>query len=264
MRSAIKNGELIKEIDAKVPITSKAVQYSFSIYEALRVTNGHIVHLDDHLDRLRSSAKAIGLVIPCCDSDINLWLEMLIAADGIVDATVRILVFGGDLATVFITYQPLLTYPDSYYEEGVKCSLYSGERFLPYAKTSNLLMSYIALEEAKQKGCFESLLVNRDGVITEGTRSNFYGIKGDTLYTADDDLVLSGITRMSVLRAAKELGFDISFKAPHHAELTDLDGAFLSSTSMAAMPISEIDGQKMNMKKHHIIIRIRDLVRDWE
>ena len=260
MRNAIKNGEIIKESEALVPITSRAVQYSFSVYEALRITHGHIVHLEEHLSRLRASAKAIKLEMVCSDDDIGTWLKN----DGIVDATARILVFGGDYPCLFITYQDLLTYPDSYYEDGVKCDTYIGERFMPYAKTSNLLMSYIALEQAKAKGCFESLLVNREGLVTEGTRSNFYAITGDVLCTADDNLVLSGITRIAVLKAAKEIGLRISYRAPHCDNLMDYDGCFISSTSMAAMPVSDVDCFKMSMEAKKTILSIRDLVRQWE
>lgn len=264
MRNAIKNGEIIKECDAMVPITSRAVQYSFSVYEALRITNSHIVHLDEHLSRLRSSAKAINLTLSFSDSEIESWLFKLIENDKIKDATARILVIGGDYPALFITYQDLLSYPENYYEDGVKCDFYFGERFLPYAKTSNLLMSYVALEEAKAKGCFEALFVNRNGIITEGTRSNFYAISGNRMYTADDSLVLSGVTRIAVLKAAKELGLEVVFEPPRYDDIFYFDSVFISSTSMAALPVSEIAGNKTGMKANSLVLSIRDLVRKWE
>lgn len=264
MRNAIRNGEIIKEEEAVVPITARAIQYSFSIYEALRIIKGHIVHLDDHLARLKSSAAAIHLEIPFSDDNIERWIDKLIANDNICDATARILVIGGDYPALFITYQDLISYPDSYYENGVKCEFYFGERFLPYAKTSNLLMSYIALEEAKSKGAFEALLVNKDGLITEGTRSNFYAILENKLYTADDSQVLSGVTRIAVLKAARLLGLEVVYEAPRYDDVDSFDGVFLSATSMAAMPISEIGGKKMSTKAHDTIIKIKDLVRKWE
>ena len=264
MRSAIKNGQIIREDEALIPITARAVQFSFSVYEALRITKGHVVHLDDHLARLRESADTINLKLCQSDEEIEKSLEKLIECDNIVDATVRILAIGGDCENIFITYHDLLTYPDSYYENGITCTTYHGERFLPYAKTSNLLMSYIALESAKSIGCFEALLVNRNGCITEGTRSNFYAIKGNTLYTAGDEDVLSGITRMSVLRAAKELGMDVVFECPKAEDVYSYDGVFISSTSMAAMPIAAIDGREVSQKAHSLILKISALVRKWE
>ena len=163
-----------------------------------------------------------------------------------------------------MTYQDLLSYPDSYYENGVKAELYFGERFLPTAKTSNLLMSYIALEEAKSKGAFEALLVNREGVITEGTRSNFYAVLGNKVYTAPDELVLGGITRMSVVKAIEKLGMETVYSAVKYDELKFFDSVFISSTSMAALPLSTVGNIEMNRSAWDRILKIRDYVRAWE
>ena len=81
MRSAIRNTELIREDEAVLPVVSREVQYSFSVYEALRVINGHIVHLDDHLKRLAASCCDIGLVHCFSDRDIEMSLDRLIKAD---------------------------------------------------------------------------------------------------------------------------------------------------------------------------------------
>ena len=264
MRSAIRNTELIREDEAVLPVVSREVQYSFSVYEALRITNGHVVHLDDHLRRLASSCRDIGLVHHFSDDDIERSLDKLIAADSITDATARIFIVGGPSPLLFITYTDLLTYPDSYYTDGVKVTLYHGERFMPEAKTSNLLMQYIALEEAKRQGAFEALLVNRAGEVLEGTRSNFYAIKGDKLYTAPDDKVLSGITRISVLRAASELGLNVVYEPPVVSSLSSFESVFISATSMAALPVSHVDGCEMRKDRWPIVIEIMKLVRKWE
>ncbi len=264
MRSAVRNGVLITEDQAVLPVTYREVQYSFSVYEALRITEGHVVHLPDHLMRLRESCLAIHLVHPFSDEMIQASLEALIKADSISDATARILVVGGPEPVFFITYTDLLTYPESYYSEGVPVSLYYGERFLPQAKTSNLLMQYLALEEAKGRGCFEALLVNRKGQVLEGTRSNFYGMAGKRIYTAPDELVLSGITRISVIKAAAELGFEIVYIPPTDTNLHMFDSLFISSTSMGAMPVSSVGGNPMRRTEWDAVREICALERKWE
>ena len=264
MRSAVRNGELRKEDQAVLPVVCREVQYSFSVYEALRITDGHIVHLDEHLRRLAQSCRDIDLVHPFTDEEIAASIEALIEADGIKDATARILLVGGPSAMFFVTYSDLLTYPESYYDEGVAATLYNGERFLPQAKTSNLLMQYIALEQAKAAGCFEALLVNRKGQVLEGTRSNFYGIAGRRIYTAPDELVLSGITRISVIRAAEELGFEIVYMPPTVTNLHMFDSVFISSTSMGAMPVASIAGNPMNRSMWKAVKEICALERRWE
>ena len=264
MRSAIKNGVLIREEEAVLPVTYREVQYSFSVYEALRITSGHIVHMDDHLKRLKESCHDINLKHPFTDEEIETAVNALIEKDGIKDATARILLVGGTSPMFFVTYSDLLTYPESYYKEGVAVTLYYGERFLPRAKTSNLLMQYIALEEAKAKGAFEALLVNRKGQVLEGTRSNFYGIAGNRIYTAPDALVLSGITRISVLRAAEKLGLEIVYTPPTDVNLHMFDSLFISSTSMGAMPVSAVNGNPMKRGRWDTIASICSLEREWE
>ena len=264
VRSAIRNGVLIKEDEAVVPVTYREVQYSFSVYEALRIISGHIVHMDDHLKRLKESCRDINLVHPFTDEMIESSVNALIEKDSIKDATARIFLVGGPSPMYFVTYSDLLAYPDSYYKEGVGVTLYYGERFLPRAKTSNLLMQYIALEEAKKAGAFEALLVNRKGQVLEGTRSNFYGIAGKRIYTASDDLVLSGITRISVLKAAEELGFEIVYTPPTDVNLHMFDTLFISSTSMGAMPVSAVNGNPVKKTMWDDVKRICSLERKWE
>ena len=92
MRHAIKNGGIILEENAVVNITLAPVQSNFSVYEALRVLNKHVVHLEDHVERLKNSAFSIGLNLPKVE-----WkeeIDKLIEKDGITDATMRILVVG--------------------------------------------------------------------------------------------------------------------------------------------------------------------------
>ena len=228
----------MKESEAVLPVTYREVQYSFSVYEALRVLKGHVVHLDDHLRRLAFSCGAIHLSHPFDDGMIASSIEALIKADSIEDATMRILIVGGNQPLFFITYTDLLSYPESYYSDGIDCTLYHGERFLPEAKTSNLLMQYIALEDAKRKGAFEALLVNRNGLVLEGTRSNFYGLAGSKLYTAPDNLVLSGITRISVLKAAKAIGLENCVAEQLRGE--NETGKYDFVVSRAVMPLPEL------------------------
>ena len=260
-KSAIKTGNIIMEEDALVPVTVREVQSNFSVYEALRVVNRHVVHLNDHIERLKASAAQIGLVLPSVPWQE--WIDMLIEKDNLCDVTMRILVYGGSKAVVFITWQPLITYPDSYYTDGVAVTTYFGERFLPTCKTSNLLLSYLALNDAKSKGAFEALLVDRHNQVLEGTRSNFYALMGNTMFTAPDNEVLSGVTRISVLRAARQLGLDVVMRAVKLEELENADSMFISSTSMAAMPVSKLDGKTVPCD-FPVILKIRDLVRKWE
>lgn len=261
IKHAIKNGELIEEKDALVNVLDPAFQSNYSVYEALRVINGHIVRLDEHIKRLEESGIIIGLSIPPLDWEklINTLLE----CDRIKDATLRIVYFGSQKKLYYITWSNLLTYPDSYYTDGVDTILYFGERFLPQAKTSNLLVSYLARKKAEESGAFEALLIDRKDRILEGSRSNFYAVKDNTLYTSPDNLVLDGITRNSVIRAFKEEDFFIIYEPPLAKELHLFDTLLISSTSMGAMMIKSVNGREVK-KDYPLVSRINKRVREWE
>ncbi len=264
-RHAVRSGALIAAEDATVPVTDRAVQYGFSTYESIRVVGSHPVHLADHLLRLQNSCDGIGLVHPFSSDQIERWVEELIAADGIIDATMRIQLYGGEHPTLFILASAMLAYPEQYYRDGVGATTYRGERLIPSCKTGNLLLNYMALADANRRGDFEALLVDRHGHVLEGTRSNFFAFREGVLYTAADGEVLLGITREQVIRAAAKLGIPVCYEA---VQVEDLfaglyDELFISATSMAAMPLSRVDGMSF-IGSYHRTLAIKALVRSWE
>jgi D-alanine transaminase/branched-chain amino acid aminotransferase len=264
--SAILNGKVIDSSNTVVNIQSRSVQYSFSVYESLRVLSGKPIFLRDHLQRLFQSAKGIKLLHNYSADEITEWIYLLVHADHIEDCTLRILIVGGEIPLCFITAAPLLTYDFKDYIHGVAVSSYKGERLFPTLKTSNLLMSHIALEEAKAHGCFEAVLVDRDGFIREGTRSNFFGFKTvGTLYTAPDNIVLSGVTRTRAVKAAQDMGIEVVYEAPKMCEILngEYDEIFLSSTSMAAMPIKSLDDMCFSCN-HDRTYAIHERIREME
>jgi D-alanine transaminase/branched-chain amino acid aminotransferase len=244
---AIMNGEIVKVADAVVNVTYREVQFSFSVYESISIVKGRAIFLEDHITRLFNSCVGIRLRHPFRRSEIKKSIIDLINVDEIESATMRILIIGGESSKLFITYTDKLTYPNSYYTEGVFATTYEGERLFPKYKTSNLLLSYIALEDAKSKGAFESILLNGDGFLLEGTRTNFYGFQNNKLFTANNEEALEGITRTRILEACKDLNIEVIMRAPMLKEIRQgkFDEIFISSTSMAAMPINRLDDTEL-------------------
>jgi len=262
---ALCNGKIILEEEACLPITNREVQFGFSTYEALRVVESHPVHLEDHLIRLGNSCKGIGLIHPFTHEELTNWVHELIRVDLLEEASVRILLVGGKEPLCFITASPLLTYPARYYTQGVVAITYEGERLMPSCKTGNLLLNYMALEKARATGGFEALLIDRKGQVLEGTRSNFFAFREGRLYTAKDDEVLLGITRDRVIQAAKILDIDVVYAAPLMKDLLKglYDEAFISATSMAAMPLVSLDGVAFKAPFDRTNA-ITAMVRSWE
>ena len=111
----------------------------------------------------------------------------------------------------------------------------------PQAKTLNMLASYLAYREAKEKNCYDALFVNRNGNIIEGTRTNFFTIKGRTIYSPLEKNILLGVTRKHILEVAKQNGFVIEEKNIPLTGLSEYDGAFLTGTSIKILPIKKVD-----------------------
>lgn len=262
---AVRNGMLIGASEAVLPVGDKAVQYGFGVYESLRVIKGQAIYLDEHLKRLAASALGIDLNHPFSLKQMAAWVDGLIKTDAIAQATMRILLMGGDQPTLTITAHPILSYPDDWYKHGINVTTYPGERLLPRYKTCSLLLNYLALRMANQQEAFEALLVDRYGRVLEGTRSNFFAFDGDVLYTADDSLVLEGVTRDKILVAAAKLGFRLCFDPVGQADLiaSRYDELFISSTSMGALPIAMIDGRRCTSDFSRTRA-IHALIRQWE
>lgn len=262
---SIKNGELIKVEEATVNVTNREVQFSFSVYESIRIIEHRPVFVEDHISRLFASAKGIGLSFPFSRKEIISWINKLILADDIEKASMRILVVGGKRPSVFITASTILSYSDELYKKGVVAFTYNGERLFPQYKTSNLLMSYVALQSAREKNGFEAILVDRNGLLLEGTRSNFYAFRGNSLYTAKDSCVLEGVTRTRVIKAAKDLGFEVVLQAPSIEDLRmgRYEEAFISSTSMATMPLLSLDEIEFN-KDFSRTMKLNEIIRKLE
>jgi D-alanine transaminase/branched-chain amino acid aminotransferase len=264
-KHAIVNGRLVEATEAALSVQDRELQYGFGVYESLRIIQGTLVYPLEHIDRLFYSADGIGLRHAFTHESVYHWLNQLIAADKIEEASIRILLMGGVDARLFITASPLLAYPESFYSEGIKTVSYEGERLLPQYKTCSLLMNYLALRHAGTQGAFEALLVDRRKLVLEGTRSNLFVCKNTTVYTAPSSDVLEGVTRDKILKAVGELGYTVVFEAPSYADICAgvYDELFISSTSMGALPVASFDNfvfPEIGTIAHPI----HALIRQWE
>jgi branched-chain amino acid aminotransferase len=253
-----KNGDILPIEQANIPLSNIAYQYGFGVYETLKVRNGVLFFVEQHVERLFTSAKEIGLGHEFTKEEIKDWIEKILGRvfdreaqtesvqhnEEKFSCNLKILLIGGktksDAELFILPLAPL--FPDrKLYTEGAKTMTVQYERIFPHAKTLNMLPSYVAYTKAKEQGCYDALLTNKHGNILEGTRTNFFTIKDRTIFTPNKDHILEGVTRQTVLFVAKKHGFlieawDISEKALH-----EYDGAFVTSTSSKIVPIKQID-----------------------
>jgi len=242
-----RNGNILPVAEAKVPLSNIEYSYGFGVYESIRVSNGVTYFLEEHIERLLGSARTISLEHPFSGKIVSRAIGELLAKNGAETCNVKILLIGGrateEAEFNILCLNPL--FPDKkMYRDGVACVTYEYERPFPHAKTLNMLQSYLAYRKAKEADAYDALLINKRGCITEGTRTNFFCMKGKTLFSPNENDILLGVTRKVVIRVAAEHGFEVIQKDIYLKDLPEYDGAFLTSTSSGIMPVASIGGFK--------------------
>ncbi|MBI4068278.1 aminotransferase class IV [Candidatus Kaiserbacteria bacterium] len=240
-----KNGKILPTAEAVIPLSNIEYQYGFGVYENVRVQSGIPYFLDDHIQRLVESARAIGLTHSFSEVNIKKSIAELIKKNGDGTYNLKVLLIGGKESALYIVcLNPL--FPDKkLYTEGADFVTYEYERPFPHAKTLNMLQSYLAYKNAKETDCYDALLINGKGCITEGTRTNFLLLRGRTLVSAPESEILLGVTRKAVLKVAKENGFSLEERELRFSDIINSDGAFVTSTSSKIVPVRSIDGHAL-------------------
>lgn len=258
-----KNGTILPNSKALVPLENITFQYGFGVYETLKVRKGVLYFVKQHVERLMLSAKIINLEHVFEKEKIEKYINELITANKIESANIKMLLMGGKTALeaelFILPLAPL--YPDrKLYSKGAKVMTVEYERFLPNAKTLNMLPSYIFYTNAKKSGCYDALFVDRGKNVLEGTRTNFFVVKENNIITPPIDKVLEGVTRMTVINCALKNGYKVIEQDIPYANLKYYDGAFVTSTSSKIVPIIQIDGFRYNEISDNIkrLIKVYD------
>jgi branched-chain amino acid aminotransferase len=138
----------------------------------------------------------------------------------------------------FTPYEPPLEVD---YREGVKTTLCAAMREDPNAKVMHTKARHLADEKIQQLGVYEALLVDAEGYITEGSRSNVFFVRGSRLVTPPDDAVLQGIARKNILRICRRENIPVDVRRVHPNELYAFQAVFLSGTTPKVLPVQAVD-----------------------
>lgn len=228
------------------------------IYEVIRVINKIPLFLEDHLERMFKSAELAGVHIHRSTDEIKEDIEKLIQINEIENLNVKLLYTNiKDDNPVLLVYLIKSFYPpENYYEEGIHTILFHYKRENPNIKIQKSTFKEEVANKLKNKKAFEALLVDENGYITEGSRSNMFFVRDNKIYTAPKGTVLLGITRKYILKVCKEENIEVVEKNINIDELSQLEGAFMSGTSVNVLPISSIEDIKLNSVNNSTIKRI--------
>lgn len=224
-----------------------------SIYEVLRVINSKPLFLKEHLLRLEKSLGLAGENSPMDLKAIKKYVNQLISLNRVKDGNIKIVINQGNL----YIFSVMAYYPtEEMYKDGVKTILYFGERTNPNAKVVDNSFREKVTKEMEAKEAFEAILINKEGFVTEGSKSNIFMVKGDKVYTAPAEGVLLGITRDKIIRACQEINLTVEEREVKYDEIKELDGLFISGTSPKVLPINRVEGiikfEEIDNKIHEI------------
>jgi len=216
------------------------------VYEVFRLINEHPLFLDLHYERLVNACKTLNIIPPKLER-LQEDIQQLILKNQINNNNIKIAVDQEKYAV----YPIASRYPtDEEYLRGVKCALLWEERKQPEIKTFQKDLRKKSNKQISQQDIYESILVNKNAMITEGSRSNLFFIQASHLITAPDHLVLPGITRIKILEFCKEQNYKVIYRTISIKELSKMDAAFICGTSPGVLPISSIENHFFDVKNN--------------
>ena len=230
-----------------------------SVYEVLRMIKGAPIFFPDHMERLVTSVrlqkKEFLANVPTLRKDII----SLIRSDKKRETNLKIVFNYNNGATNYIVYFIEPIYPsETQYQKGVKGILFNAERKDPESKVINHKLRSSIYHKLILESGYEAILVNENNLITEGSRSNIFFLKDETIITAPDNVILSGITRKYILEICTENKIKVKFACVNAGEIKYYEAVFMTGTSPMVLPFYCIDNNFFNVKLP-MIDRLRNL-----
>ncbi len=225
------------------------------IYDVIRLMDGIPLFFEEHYERTLQSFQTMKTPCSISASEMLEYMERLASLNNDSNCNIKFIMFtvGGIPKT--IAYISKNYYPsDEERMKGAAVGLYSLERENPNVKLVDFDYRRKINEIKEQRGFYEVFLVDSEGRINEGGSSNIFFIKSrDRIFTAPEEKVLKGITRMKVIEACNEAGFEVVETAVSAERVNEAKAVFLSGTSPKVMPVSSIDNMQFASYDHPMV-----------
>lgn len=270
------NGQLFDKADAKISVYDHGLLYGDGVFEGLRSYSGKVFRLEEHIDRLWDSAKAIALKIPMEKAALCKAVNDTLKANNIVDGYIRLVITRGsgslgldpnkcsDPQIIIIT-DHISLYPKEMYERGLEIVTVSVVRnhsaaLSPRIKSLNYLNNILAKLEGLQAGCSEALMLNTRGEVAECTGDNIFLVRGKELLTPPIDAgILEGVTRNAVMELGAKSGLTVREITLTKHDVYIADECFLTGTAAEVIPVVKVDSRTIGNGEPGPVTR--DLIR---
>jgi branched-chain amino acid aminotransferase len=260
------NGKLYDKADAKISVYDHGLLYGDGIFEGIRVYDGKVFRLRQHVDRLYDSAQGIKLLIPMSREQMAEAITSTVKANDKRNGYIRAIVTrgAGTLGLdprkttdpqVIIIVDDISLYPQELYENGMEIVTVSTIRNHPNAlspriKSLNYLNNIMAKMEAIQAGCLEALMLNHEGQVAECTGDNIFIVKRGVLKTPPTDAgILEGVTRNTVMELARAADIPVEESSLTRLDVHTADECFLTGTAAEVIPVVKCDGRQIGSGK---------------
>jgi branched-chain amino acid aminotransferase len=254
------DGQFVESEDAKISVFDHGLLYGDGIFEGIRLYDGCVFKLEEHLERLEYSAKAILLEMPWSRQEISDAICETCRINNLKDGYIRLVVTRGKGSlglspktcvspSIIIIADHLSLYPAEYYEKGLEIITVPTRRVNPAAlspavKSMNYLNNILAKMEADRLGYIEALMLNDQGYVAECTGDNvFIFHKGKIMTPPFHAGALRGVTREVVLEIAEDLGIPVIQENMTRYDIWIAEECFLTGTAAEVIPVVEVDGR---------------------
>jgi len=260
------DGKYFDERNAKISVFDHGLLYGDGVFEGIRAYHGKVFRLQEHIERLFYSAKAILLTIPLTHQEMMHAVLDTCRRNKLRDGYIRLVVTRGagtlglnpnrcKNPAVIIIADKIQLYPPELYAKGLDIVTVPTTRNLhsalnPAIKSLNYLNNILAKIEANNAGCEEAILLNAEGFVSECTGDNLFIIRRGELLTPPLSAgALYGITRGVVIELARQAGMTVSEPNLTRYDLFNADECFLTGTGAELIPVVKIDGRVIGTGK---------------
>ncbi len=220
-------------------------------YEVMRLRSGALLFLEEHIARLLKSLSLAGYGDLLTAAAIRRAILDYIAEQGIRAANLRVAVTIGDAQPIAVSYFAG-SYPSAAtYQSGVAVETVEFERAEPNIKRQSTALFELRAALA-ERPIHDYLLVDKNGYVSEGSKTNLFLVSGHTVYTAPLKNVLGGITRALAIDCIPTY-CKLTERALRRDQLAQCDAAFLTGTSIDILPICRIDDGAFNSSDNSVV-----------
>lgn len=262
------NDDLIPLNQARVSVNDRGFLYGDGLFETLRAEAGAVFFLEEHLARLAASAGVFRLVL-LSDFPWEERLRKLLAANGLERGTarVKILLSRGEAAglglpesgrpTLVVWAHPYQPPSPAEYAAGWPVVVFPERRatFLGRHKSLNYLFYLAARQYALDRGAREALVLEADGLVSEGAATSLVYLKQEKFFTPAAASALPGVTVAALGRGLARKSMSLEAVPTTLTQLCNADGVWLANALMGLMPVASIDGRKIPLSDQSVFLQ---------